>query len=96
MLAGKYVKSKSTESQKQQADVIYYSALEDRQQAESVTDEVEKMRYLSEANKKMKSANSALLQVVSSVSKPEMQQDDVLTQDILSLYDDIKEQKGVS
>ena len=96
VLAGKYVKSKSTESQKQQADVIYYSALEDRQQAESVTDEVEKMRYLSEANKKMKSANSALLQVVSSVSKPEMQQDDVLTQDILSLYDDIKEQKGVS
>ncbi|MBO7651474.1 MAG: PD40 domain-containing protein, partial [Bacteroidales bacterium] len=96
VLAGKYVKSKSTESQKQQADVIYYSALEDRQQAESVTDEVEKMKYLSEANKKMKSANSALLQVVSSVSKPEMQQEDVLTQDILSLYDDIKEQKGVS
>ncbi|MBQ2573224.1 MAG: PD40 domain-containing protein, partial [Bacteroidales bacterium] len=96
VLAGKYVRSKSTENQKQQADVIYYSALEERQQAESATDEVEKMKYLSEANKKLKSANSALLQVVSPNSKSETQQNDVLTQDILSLYDDIKEQKDVS
>ncbi|MBQ6275226.1 MAG: PD40 domain-containing protein [Bacteroidales bacterium] len=96
VLAGKYVRSKSTENQKQQADVIYYSALEERQQAESATDEVEKMKYLSEANKKLKSANSALLQVVSPDSKSETQQKDVLTQDILSLYDDIKEQKDVS
>ncbi|MBO7134837.1 MAG: PD40 domain-containing protein, partial [Bacteroidales bacterium] len=96
VLLDKYVKSKSNEAKKQQSDVIYYSALEAKQQAESVDDEVEKMKYLSEAKAKMKSANSALLQVISPDAKPESQTNDVLTESILSLYNDIKEQKLVS
>ncbi|MBO4613509.1 MAG: PD40 domain-containing protein, partial [Bacteroidales bacterium] len=95
VLNEKYNTTKSSDRQRQQADVIYYSALEDKQQADAETDDVAKMRYLSEANKKMKSANSTLMQAVSPDTKLENKPNDELTESILSLYNDIKAQKDV-
>ncbi|MBR3799411.1 MAG: PD40 domain-containing protein [Bacteroidales bacterium] len=95
VLNEKYSATKSSDRLRQQADVIYYSALEDKQQADAETDDVVRMKYLSEANKKMKSANSALMQAISPDAKLETQSNDEITESILTLYNDIKAQKGV-
>ncbi len=95
VLNEKYSATKSSDRLRQQADVIYYSALEDKQQADAETDDVVRMKYLSEANKKMKSANSALMQAISPDAKLETQSNDEITESILTLYNDIKAQKGM-
>ena len=96
VLSEKYSTSKSSDRQRQQADVVYYSALEDKQQADAEMDDVARMRYLSEANKKMKSANSALMQAISPETKSETSTNDEVTESILNLYNEIQEQKNVA
>ncbi|MBR5982092.1 MAG: PD40 domain-containing protein, partial [Bacteroidales bacterium] len=94
VLSEKFENAGRNEERRQHADAIYYSAMEDRQKAETVTDEVEKMSLLSEANKKMKSANSELMQIVAPGAKVESADNDILTESIISLHDELENQKN--
>ncbi|MBO7480565.1 MAG: PD40 domain-containing protein, partial [Bacteroidales bacterium] len=94
VLSKKYEEAGRNEDRRQHADAVYYSALEDRQKAETVSDDVEKMRLLSEANKKLKSANSELMQIVAPTVKVESGDSDVLTESIISLHEELENQKS--
>ena len=94
VLSGKYETAGRNEVRRQHADAVYYSALEDRQKAETVSDEVEKMSLLSEANAKLKSANAELMQIVAPGVKAETAEKDALTESIVSLHEELESQKN--